>query len=71
MEEYIRQHQNKVAQYITKISLLDLCEGSERAPGAQVGMGWWYQTGLDLARDWEAAAGAAAAEGDKGEEGEE
>ena len=30
MEEYIRRHQNKVAQYIDTRSLLDLCEVSER-----------------------------------------
>ena len=38
MEEYVRRRQNTVARYITQISLLDLCEGSERAPGAQVRM---------------------------------
>ena len=41
MEEYIRRRQNTVVQYITTRSLLDMCEGSERAPGAQVGMRWW------------------------------
>ena len=41
MEEYIRQCQNMVAQYIAARSLLDLCEGSERAQGARVGMRWW------------------------------
>ena len=35
MEEYIRLHQNTVAQYIDTRSLLDLCEGSERAPGSK------------------------------------
>ena len=40
MEEYIRQRKNTVAHYIATQSLLDLCEGSERAPGAQVGMRW-------------------------------
>ena len=40
MEEYVRWRQNTVAQYIATQSLLDLCEGSERAPGARVGM-WW------------------------------
>ena len=34
MEEYIRRCQNTVAQYIATRSLLDLCEGSERDPGA-------------------------------------
>ena len=41
MEEYLRQQQNTVAQYIATQSLLDLCEGSERAPEARVGMRWW------------------------------
>ena len=56
MEEYIRRRQNTVAQYISMRSLLDLCEGSERAPGA----------GIDLAGAWESAA--ATAEGDGAEE---
>ena len=38
MEDYIRRRQNTVAQYIAIRSLLDLCEGSERAPGVRVGM---------------------------------
>ena len=38
MEQYIRQQQNTVAQYIATQSLLNLCEGSEIAPGARVGM---------------------------------
>ena len=38
MEEYFRRGQNTVAQYISTQSLLDLCEGSERSPGSQVGM---------------------------------
>ena len=41
MEEYIRRRHNTVAQYITTQSLLDLCEGSERAPGARLGMRLW------------------------------
>ena len=41
MEEYIRRLQNMVAQYIDTRSLLDLCEGLDRAPGARVGMPWW------------------------------
>ena len=35
MEEYIRLHQNTVAQYIDTRSLLDLCEGSETALGSK------------------------------------
>ena len=38
MEEYVRWRQNTVAHYIATRSLLDLCEGLERAPRAQVGM---------------------------------
>ena len=49
MEEYIRRHQNTVAQYITNQSLLDLCEGSERDSGARFGMRWWEQEEIDLA----------------------
>ena len=64
MEEYIRRRQNTVAQYIATRSLLDLCEGLERAPGARVGMRWWEQAGLDLAGAREAAA--TATEGDEG-----
>ena len=40
MEEYFRRCQNTVSQYIATQSLLDLCEESERDPGAQVGMLW-------------------------------
>ena len=42
------QRQNTITQYIATRSLLDLCEGPERALGAQVGMQWWEQVGLDL-----------------------
>ena len=65
-EEYIRRHQNTVAQYIATQSLLDLCEGLESAPGAQVGMRWWEQAVLYLAGAREAAA--VAVEGGGGEE---
>ena len=41
MEEYIRRLQNTVAQYIAPRSLLDLCEGSDMDPGAQLGVRWW------------------------------
>ena len=56
MEEYIRRRQKTVAQYIATRSLLDLCEGLERAPGVRVGMWWWEQAGLDLDEAREAAA---------------
>ena len=49
MEEYIQQRKNTVTQYIYTRSLLDLCERTERAPGAQVGMWWWEQAGINLA----------------------
>ena len=44
-EEYIRRHQNTVAQYTVTRSLLDLCEGLEIALGgagrdAVMGTGW-------------------------------
>ena len=42
------QCQNMVAHYIAMNSLLELCEKSERAPGVQVGMWWWKQTGINL-----------------------
>ena len=35
-----------VAQYIAMQSLLDLCEGLERALGYRVGMQWWEQAGI-------------------------
>ena len=59
VEEYIRRHQNTVAQYISMRSLLDLCEGSEKVPGAQLGMRWWKQVVIDLVGALEAVAAAA------------
>ena len=64
MDQYMRRRQNTVAHYIDTQSLLELCEGSERATGSRVGMRWWEQAGLDLVGAQEAAA--AAAEGDGG-----
>ena len=66
MEEYVRRCQNMVAQYIATQSLLDLWEGSERAPGARAGIKCWEQAGINLSGARE-AAGAVAEE----EEGEE
>ena len=57
-----------VTQYIATQSLLDLCEGSERAPGAWVGMQWWYKSGINMAGAREAATSAAVEEKDRGEE---
>ena len=39
MEEYIRRQQNTVAHYIATRSMLDLCEGLERAMGPGWGCG--------------------------------
>ena len=56
MEEYIRKRKNTVTQYISTRSLLDLFEGSERAPGARVGMWWWDQAGINLTGSRKAVA---------------
>ena len=48
-EKYIRRRQNTFAKYIATRSLLEICEGSERSPGAQVGMRWWEQALINLA----------------------
>ena len=58
MGEYIRRRQNTLTQYITTRSLLYLCEGSERAPGKQVGIWWWEQVRIDMEGAQEAAATA-------------
>ena len=63
MEEYVRLCHNTVAQYIVMESLLDLCEGSERAPGARVGMCFWEQGVIYLAGAQEAAVVVAEEEG--------
>ena len=63
MEEYVRQRQNTVTQYIATRSLLDLCEGSERTPGARVGIRWWEQEVIDLEGAREAAEAVAEEEG--------
>ena len=63
MEEYVRRNQNTSAQYIATRSLLYLCEGSERVPGAQVGMRWWEQEVIDLAGAREATSAVAEEEG--------
>ena len=66
MEEYIQRRQNTVAQYIATRSLLDLCEESERALRARVGVRWWYQLGINTSGAREVAA--AAVEKGQGEE---
>ena len=49
MEDYIWKRQKTFAQYIARKLFLDLCEVTERTPGARVGMRWWEQAGIDLA----------------------
>ena len=36
-----------VAQFIATRPILDLCEKTERRPGARVPMRWWEQIGID------------------------
>ena len=55
MKEYILQQKNTVAQYIAMQSLLSLCEGTERAPGARVWIRWWDQSGTNMSGAREAA----------------
>ena len=52
-----------VTQYIATRSLLDLCEGSERAPGAQVSMRWWEQEVIYMAGVQEAESAVEEYEG--------
>ena len=68
MEEYSWLQQNTVAQYIATLSLLDLCEESESAPGKRVWMPWWEKAVINLTRGREAAAAAAAKAEDDGVE---
>ena len=46
--EYIRRWQNTVTKYIATLSLIDLCEGLERALGERVGIRWWEQEGINM-----------------------
>ena len=66
MEEYTQRCQNAVAQYIASRSVLDLCEGPERAPEVWVWIRWWEQAGINLEGTREEAV--AAVERDGGEE---
>ena len=59
MEDNTRRLQNTVTQYIATRSLLDLCEVSEWAPGALVGMRWWEQAGINMEGARESAEAAA------------
>ena len=40
------RRQNKVAQYIATLPILDLCEHPNRRPGARVSWKWWEQAGI-------------------------
>ena len=64
MEEYSWRRQNTVTQFIDTQSLLDLCEETERTPGAQVVVRWWEQAGLDLKGSRGETAAAEEADGD-------
>ena len=67
-EEYIWKSQNTVAQYISIQFLLDLCEVTERTPGAQVGMRWWEQVEIDLVGERETSVATVEADKDGMEE---
>ena len=54
-----------VAHYIATRSLMGLREGSERAPGDRVGMRWWEQAGLNMAREMEREEAVAERDGGK------
>ena len=43
----ILRRQNTDAQFIATRPILDLCEVTERRPGARVPRRWWEQTGID------------------------
>ena len=64
MEEYSWRRQNAVTQFIDTQSLLDLCEETERTPGARVGVWWWEQAGFDLSGARETTESAEEADGD-------
>ena len=68
MENYIQQRKNTVTQYIATRQILDLCEAEERRQEAHVGMRWWEQVVLDLARARDVVAAAAEADVDGLEE---
>ena len=64
MEEYSWRRQKTVAQFIDTQSILDLCEETERTPGARVGVWWWEQAVFDLAGARETTESAEEADGD-------
>ena len=55
-------------QYISKRSLLDLCEATERDQGARLGMRWWEQSGIGMEGSSETVAAAEEADKDGMEE---
>ena len=57
----ILQRQNTVAHFIVTQPILDLCEKSNRRPGAWVPRRWWKQTGIDWNGSRERAEAAAEA----------
>ena len=62
METYIRRRQYTVTQYIDTQLSQELCKATERKQGAQVGIWWWTQAGIDLEGAMETAAMAADAD---------
>ena len=68
MEDYIWRRHNTIAQYIATRSLLDLYEGTYRAPGERVGMRWWDQAGINMVGARESTAATVEAEEDKVDE---
>ena len=63
----ILRRQNMVAQFIATRSILGLCEGAVRRPGARVPRRWWEQTGID----WKGAREKAAAKEEEAAEAAE
>ena len=55
----VTRRQNKVAQYIEKRPILDLCEWATRRTGARVSWPWWEQAVIDLEGEKKRAAEAA------------
>ena len=55
-----------VTQFISTQSVIDLCEETEKTPGARVGIRWWEQAGIDPTGSRERAAIGADADEDGG-----
>ena len=54
-----------VAQYIVKRPIMELWKAAERKRGAQVGILWWENEGIELAGAKETSAAATEVEADK------